>query len=266
MKISDLLQALDSIAPLALSEPWDHSGLQLGGAAWRCSRVGFCLVATVESVQVASREGCDVLVAHHPLCFSPLVDLDTSRFVAQTAGEAFRLGVAVVGWHTPWDSACGGVNEGLLARAGLLSARGLRPMPGGFGMGGMGEWPKSCPACASAAALAGTWDLSGYRLAGDPTKEVRRVALCGGSGGDLWQDALEGGADLYATSEMKHHQIVEALASGLALMLCDHGEMEAPSMSDLARRVEELGFDVRVLPETPSPYQWAARGSGRHKD
>lgn len=139
-------------------------------------------------------------------------------------------------------------------------------MPGGFGMGGMGEWPESCPACASAAALAGAWDLSGYRLAGDPTKEVRRVALCGGSGGDLWQDALEGGADLYATSEMKHHQIVEALASGLALMLCDHGEMEAPSMSDLARRVEGLGFDVRVLPETPSHYQWAARGSGRHKD
>ena len=60
-------------------------------------------------------------------------------------------------------------------------------------------------------------------------------ALCGGSGGDLWTAALDKGADVYITADMKYHQILDACSLGMALCVVDHGEMERYSLAALCR-------------------------------
>jgi dinuclear metal center YbgI/SA1388 family protein len=55
--------------------------------------------------------------------------------------------------------------------------------------------------------------LPGYqsatRVAGDPDAEVRTVALCGGSGDFLLGAAQAAGADVYVTSDLRHHPVSE---------------------------------------------------------
>jgi dinuclear metal center YbgI/SA1388 family protein len=95
-----------------------------------------------------------------------------------------------------------------------------------------------------AAALPATaW---GVRAAGDERREVRRVAVCGGSGGDLVAAAAAAGADVLVTSDLKHHATSEALAdTGVALVDAAHWATEWPWLrAAAAALVADLGVDT----------------------
>jgi hypothetical protein len=52
---------------------------------------------------------------------------------------------------------------------------------------------------------------SATRVAGDPSRMIRTVALCGGSGDFLLARAGQAGADVYVTSDLRHHPVSEHL-------------------------------------------------------
>lgn len=55
---------------------------------------------------------------------------------------------------------------------------------------------------------------SAHRIAGDLGRTVRRVAVCGGSGDFLLSEASNQGADVYVTSDLRHHPVSEHLEAG----------------------------------------------------
>lgn len=255
MNVADLVEILNKVAPLALSEPWDHGGLQLGNPQGSVRRVAFALDATPWTVKEALKRNCQALVAHHPLFFHSQQDMILTRYVPKVAALALKGDLSIIGWHTAWDSGQGGVNEGLLRRAELTNVAPLccPSLDEGFGMGGVGQWPSEIPIADAAHNLATAWGLSGYRLLSSCDRSVSKVALCGGAGGDLWLEAEKHGAHLFATSEIKHHQILEALDTGLSLMICDHGEMEELAMDDLSLEVAAAGLETCFLPSEQLP-------------
>lgn len=265
MTVQEILNELEAVVPLSLSESWDHSGFQLGSMKAPVDSVAFALDATLHSVTEALSRGCQLLVTHHPLFFHPLPDFDLSRFSAQVCAEAIKGNLAIASWHTCWDSACGGVNEGLLKRAGLQDLRPLAESEEkqGFGLGGVGRWTTALSMSDATRRLAKQWNLSGWQFLGEADALCSTVALCGGSGGELWPHAVEQDAQLYVTAEMKHHQILEALESGLHLMICDHGEMEEPSMEDLAVLVALLCHVKTTVISSPvrRKLQWFSNGN-----
>lgn len=54
----------------------------------------------------------------------------------------------------------------------------------------------------------------GVRVAGDPERVVRRVALCGGAGDFLLDTVRRGDADVYVTSDLRHHPASEFVEAG----------------------------------------------------
>jgi putative NIF3 family GTP cyclohydrolase 1 type 2 len=91
----------------------------------------------------------------------------------------------------------------------------------------------------------------GVRAAGNPDRLVRTVAVCGGAGGSLAEDARRAGADAFLTADLKHHPSVEAVTErggdGMALVDAAHWATEAPWLDVLAARLrEELGTTVEV--------------------
>jgi hypothetical protein len=90
----------------------------------------------------------------------------------------------------------------------------------------------------------------GVRCAGDPQRSVRTVAVCGGAGQDYTDSARRAGADVYVTSDLKHHRTVEAVTergSDIALLDAAHWATEAPWLDVVADRLRaELGTTVEV--------------------
>jgi dinuclear metal center YbgI/SA1388 family protein len=67
----------------------------------------------------------------------------------------------------------------------------------------------------------------GVRVAGDPARAVRRVAVCGGAGDFLLDEVLRSGADVYVTSDLRHHPAAEFLEKdGPALVDVSHWAAE----------------------------------------
>ena len=95
--------------------------------------------------------------------------------------------------------------------------------------------------------------LGTARLAGETSKMVRTVALCGGSGGSLAGDAVARGADAFVTGDVKHHQALEAHATGMAVIDAGHHGTEWPFVVHLAERLSKEGPGGEVLvSETPT--------------
>jgi dinuclear metal center YbgI/SA1388 family protein len=142
----------------------------------------------------------------------------------------------------------------------LLSAA---PLPSPRGTGRVGELPaplslRAFVAHAAAALPATVW---GVRAAGDPEREIRTVAVCGGSGGGLVERARAVGADAYLTADLKHHPAVEAVsergAGAMALVDAAHWATEAPWLDAVAGAVRDrfgTNVDVQVSRQVTDPW------------
>lgn len=64
---------------------------------------------------------------------------------------------------------------------------------------------------------------------------IKRVAVCGGAGSFLVNDAINAGADVFITSDMKYHQFFDA---GESLMIADIGHYESEQFT------KELIYDI----------------------
>jgi dinuclear metal center YbgI/SA1388 family protein len=113
----------------------------------------------------------------------------------------------------------------------------LAAVPSGLGLGRVGELVAPTTLAGFTAAVAAALPATrwGVRAAGDPDRPVRRVAVCGGSGGSLSATAAALGADVLVTSDLKHHSTSEAVADlGVGLVDAAHWATEAPWLDGAA--------------------------------
>ncbi len=260
MKVSDLLGILDTIAPFCLAEPWDHCGLRLGSPDSKIHSIAVALDPLPSTMEMAAQRGCDFLLTHHPLIFNPLEDLVLKGLTEKAVASALRLGLSVASCHTCWDSSSDGVNAVLADLAGVKKWRPIIPSETieGCGLGAVGDLPREMSPLEAGEYLAKCWNLSGFRLLEASSAKVSCLGLCGGAGGDLWSPAFQAGAQLYATADLRYHECQEMLDRDLSLMICDHGEMESPSMARLAEKLAaKCDLPVILLPPQPLPSKWS---------
>ncbi|MBL7520128.1 Nif3-like dinuclear metal center hexameric protein, partial [Frankia sp. CNm7] len=166
---------------------------------------------------------------------------------APTAGgrvgtTLIRAGTALFTAHTNADVACDGVNDALAAALGLVDARPLatgRPVgeTGNPGLGRVGELAEPEPLAAFCARVAAALPATagGVRATGDPDRPVRRVAVCGGSGGELAAAAAAAGADAFLTADGRHHHVLDAVAAhDVAIVDVAHWASEWPWLGHAA--------------------------------
>jgi dinuclear metal center YbgI/SA1388 family protein len=122
MKVSDLVGAMETIAPTRFAAAWDNVGLLVGDPRGPLHKVLLTVDCTRAVVGEASAGGFEAVVAYHP----PIFDAQ-KRFVAGSAAfEAARAGLAVFSPHTALDVAEGGTNDVLADLLGMTERAPLR--------------------------------------------------------------------------------------------------------------------------------------------
>ncbi|MCW2509430.1 MAG: uncharacterized protein JWP68_2578, partial [Modestobacter sp.] len=103
--------------------------------------------------------------------------------------------------------------------------------------------------------------------AGDPDRIVRTVAVCGGSGASMLGAASSAGADVFVTSDLKHHSASEATQiPGPALCDVAHFASEWPWLpvaADLLHRDLGARVEVAVSASPTDPWTWQVGGDRR---
>ena len=124
MKIHELLQHLEAVAPPRYQESYDNAGLIVGDAGRELTGVLLCLDSTEAVVAEAAELGCNLIVAHHPIVFRGLKRLTGSTYVERVVMEAIRRDIAIYAAHTNLDNVFHqGVNAKIGEKLGLLNTR-----------------------------------------------------------------------------------------------------------------------------------------------
>jgi len=248
MRAREAVRRIEAAIPPEWAEEWDNVGLLAGDPEAEVRAIRVSLDASEGAVRDAARVGA-MLLTHHPLLFRPVRRVLGDEPVGRILTMALREGVPLMAAHTNWDVAPKGVNRCLADRLGLVGPVPLEPRERGWGLGARGEVPVPLPLDEWAGRIREAWGLSWLRVFGDRAREVRVLALVGGAGGDGWRAALEAGADLFVTADMGYHAIADAVASGLAVAVADHGEMERTSLDALAEVASgATGLEALALP------------------
>jgi dinuclear metal center YbgI/SA1388 family protein len=130
MLIADIIETLESKAPLRLQEDYDNSGLQVGLAMQECTGVMLCVDVTLEIVAEAKRLGCNLIVSHHPLFFKGIKQLTGATPIQEIAMSAIVANIAIYSCHTALDNAYGGVSWTMAQKLGLADITVLSPRHG----------------------------------------------------------------------------------------------------------------------------------------
>lgn len=237
--LNEVWDYLKEIAPQELAEQWDNVG-PLVRCRSHSDSVMVCLDITREVVEEAAEKGCGILVAHHPVIFTPLKQIDETMPV----WHLLRHDISAVCAHTNLDAAPGGVNDVLAEVLGLQNVLEL-------GSGGrVGELPASLRPH-ELARLCEQKLGSPVRLAAAP-HEIHSVAVVGGSGASFLPQAIQAGAQCLITGDAGHHDGLDALAAGISLIAAGHFATEYPVVPALAARLRLRFPDAKVLVTTCS--------------
>ena len=210
MKIIEVVNALERFAPLPLQEDYDNAGLQVGLTAADVSGALLCLDVTEQVVDEALQKGCNLIVSHHPLIFHRLSCISDADYVQRTVMKAIEHHVTIVAMHTNMDSAMGGVNFKIAEKMSLedLSFIGRTQEVGGVSGGEavLGNLPEPLSADDFMVMLKRRFDVECVCANQLLRRNIEKVAVCGGAGDFMLDEAIKAGADAFVTGEMHYHQ------------------------------------------------------------
>ncbi len=265
--LAHVVSLLDQAYPQAGAQSWDRVGLVTGDPDQPVRLVHFAVDPTLEVTREAVRAGADLVVTHHPLLLRGVHSVATTTAKGAVVTGLIVGDVALYCAHTNADSATPGVNTALAAACGLDVAQ-VEPLtisedsPLGL-VGDLAE-PVALADLAERLASRLPSAAGGIRVAGPPGAEVRRVALLGGAGDSLFDEVRAAGADVYVTSDLRHHPALEAReeARGGTPYLIDAGHYATEwlwlerAATDLRAALEAGGYEIDTSVSTIVTDPW----------
>lgn len=251
-KVIDFYKFIDSLAPFETQESWDNSGFLVGNGEKEVKKVLLALDVTEPVLKEAAEKGADLVVSHHPVIFGALKEFHPKN-IAFLAAEK---GIAIISAHTCLDIAEGGVNDCLAAALGLQN---VTKIDDGEGLLRIGELKKELSCEDFVKYVAEKINVGGIKYT--PTdKMIKKVAVCGGSGGDLYPFAMAFGADAFVTANIKHNIFIDIRRDKFCVLDAGHFCTENTVIKPLAKKIENAFPDSEIIvsevSEDPACY-WA---------
>ena len=257
MTVADFVRLIDGIAPFDTQESFDNSGLLTGHPDWEVTGAHFALDVTQPVIDEAVAAGCNLIITHHPLMFSPRKNLVETDYEGRLLARLIRERIALIAAHTNLDQAPGGINDALGAALRLTDVRGegfvrVGRLPEGMTAGALPGYVEAC--------LGDAVRVMGALPADQP---VGTLGLCSGAGGEFWEEARQRGAEVFLTGEMKHHHALALADAGMMALECGHFATEAPGVFALAdalqRRLDTLQYTCLISRSAAGRYTAPAR-------
>lgn len=218
--VKELLEDLNKSFPLSLASEWDNSGIQVGNMQDEVKGIYVALDPTSEVINAAIKDGCNVLLTHHPLLFNQPKQVTNENYIGRRVLKLLNNRVSCISMHTNFDVAVMGP---LVAeRFPYKSVDALDEE--GIGTIGVLSAPMQLKALANHTKT--VFGLPFVNYYGNPGLTINKVAIVPGSGHDDIDIAKAKGADVLITGDISHHQGLDALEKGLCVIDAGHYGLE----------------------------------------
>ena len=252
MLCKEIIQVIEATYPRNAALYFDNVGLLAGRSEKEVNRVYLALDATDEIITRAVEAGADMLVTHHPLIFSPLKKVTDEDFVSRRVMRLIQNDISYYAMHTNYDVL--GMAE--LAEK-ILDIRDTQVLDvtgadgereEGIGRIGRLEREMSLEECC--VYVKHKLNLGSIKVFGDMNRRVRTLAVSPGSGKSAIKPAIQKGADVLVTGDIGHHDGIDAVEQGLAVIDAGHYGTEYIFIDDMKRFFAQKlpGLEVETAP------------------
>lgn len=276
MVCREIMERIEERYPKRYALEWDNVGLQVGRSDKEVSRIYVALDATDEVIGEAAAWGADMLITHHPMIFKAMKQINDTHFIGRRVIKLIQSDISYYAMHTNYDV------MGMADLAGeILDMRDARVLdvtcvepgkrrsltPGGAdaghdggngatgqtaqesheeGIGRVADLEEAMSLRECCDFVKERFHLPSVKVFGDPDMQVRRIAISPGSGKSVIGAALRKGADVLVTGDIDHHEGIDAVAQGMAVMDAGHYGIEHIFIADMKRFCEENFAGVEV--------------------
>lgn len=237
MNCREIIEILNKLAPEVMACEWDNPGLIAGRGEKEVKKILLALDATDTVIEEAVSTGTDLLLTHHPLIFKPLKRINDGEFIGRRLIKLIQNDISYYAMHTNFDAAPGCMGD-LAADALMLDNRRVLEVMGTtkqedgkeaeYGIGKTGSLLQPMPLAMLAQFVKKTFEIPFVTVYGEEIQfqSIRKVAICPGAGGSLLKEALKSGAEAYITGDIGHHDGIDSVANGMAVIDAGHFGIE----------------------------------------
>ncbi len=232
-KVSEILSYITEVAPIHWQESYDNSGLLVGDANALVDKALLTLDLTEKVIDEAIENSFHLVISHHPLIFKGLKNILVDDTTGRIITKAIKHDISIAAMHTNIDNSYYGVNRVLAEQLGLKDLQILRgnqqsavsgqQLEIQVGSGMLGTLETEMSENDFLKIIKEKLNVGAIRHSELLNKPIRKVAICGGSGAFLINDAKHCGADVYVTADLKYHDFFDA---DNEILIVDAGHFE----------------------------------------
>lgn len=241
MQCKEIMQVIEAAYPRSAALDFDNVGLLAGRAGKEVNRVYLALDATDAVIDRAIEAGADMLITHHPLIFSPMKRVTDEDFIGRRVVKLIQSDIAYYAMHTNYDVlGMATLSEKIL---GIKNSQVLDVTmcedgnEEGIGRVGDLEKPMTLEECC--VYVKHKLKLGSLKVFGDMNGIVSRLAVSPGSGKSAVAPAIAKGADVLVTGDIGHHDGLDAVEQGLAVIDAGHYGTEYIFIDDMKHFLED---------------------------
>ncbi|MCX7907992.1 MAG: Nif3-like dinuclear metal center hexameric protein [Ignavibacteria bacterium] len=224
MEIEEFIDRISCFIPFEVGLENDKLGLQVQASKQEVRKVLITYEVTSEVIQEAKEKQMDLILSFHPLIFFPLDRLIIDERVGSLLLELIQNSISLVVFHTNFDAVRGGTSWLLAERLGLSNLEFLLPNEKreGFGFGVVGEFENFVTDLYLLEKVQGITN-SPIRWCIGSSRNIKKIAVVGGSGMNFAKNAYEKNVDAFLTADIKYHDFHYYKGK---MMLIDPGHWE----------------------------------------
>ena len=242
MKVKELTGWLDGRYPSSAAEHWDNVGLLVGDDEEEASHVFLALDLTESTLAQAIDAGADMIITHHPMIFEGQKKINNHTFTGRRILSLIRHNIQYYAMHTNYDvlgmaELSGKIMD--LQNGEVLDVTYTDEEGNPEGIGRIGNLEKDMTLEECCVYVKHRLELGSLKVFGDMQKKVHRLAISPGSGKSSIAVALEKGADVLVTGDIGHHDGIDAVEQGLAVIDAGHYGTEYIFIEDMKQFFEK---------------------------
>ena len=243
MKLYEIYEFLDKLSPFEMQAEWDNSGLLLGNLNDEIQKIYLSL--DIDESLLENADENSLFITHHPLIFKGLKDLAGDKYPQKLLKKMILKNQSLIAMHTNYDLSH--LNAYFTEQVlGLkIADKDEFIIYADINMN-FNEFLEL---------LKQKLELKALKFSFAGKDYIKRLAICTGSGGDLIEKILSNNAcainsqhkvTCFLTGDLKYHQALAALESGLSLIDIGHYESESCFAKSLSKNLQNLQIQTII--------------------
>lgn len=254
MKCSEVIKILEKQSPKSYACDWDNVGLLVGSMEKEIHKIYIALDATDETIEEAVKAGADMVLTHHPMIFSGMKRVTADDFIGRRIIELIRHDMVCYAMHTNFDvmgMADLAADYLKLRDTNVLEVTYTKQTEDGKveseGIGRYGKLERTMTLRECCEEVKQAFSLDNVKVFGNLETTLQTAALSPGSGKSVIKNALQAGVDVLITGDIDHHEGIDAVAQGMAVIDAGHYGVEHIFIPYMKQYLEKETQELAVI-------------------